>query len=379
MAHVRLLLLLGLAGFAGYASADPYRPVDPNLELAHGLSPYRASLAASAPTLAVAITEARSLISEGRRRADVRAFSYAEKLLAPFAGQTKANVELALMSADIHQYRHDFIGAVQILDDLLQRVPQNASARLMRGEIRLAQGRGREALKDCLSLVGRESPWIWSACAAQSYAISGRLAAAKQLLNATLRDATIEGERSAWAAGIMADLSAQSGAPAEAETWLLRALSANPDDHVAAIQLLDQWILAGRSQQALELLRNRPVSDAYLIRKAQVLAAVDPAQSRLVVGDLERRFVEADALGDRTHLRERAMFELVFGNSKAALAHARENFQTQRELIDARLVLHAAASLHDKEGAGEVVAWLRDTHTEDVRLTPDLQVLGIVL
>jgi tetratricopeptide (TPR) repeat protein len=379
MAFIRAVLLWGLTGFAGYCSAAPYRPVDPNLELAHGLSPYRASLTVAAPTLAVAITEAQSLIVEGRRRADVRAFSYAEKLLVPFAGQIKTNAELSLLSADIHQYRHDFTGAVQILDDLVHREPQNASARLMRAEIRLAQGRGRDALQDCLSLVGRESPWIWSACAAQAYAISGRLAAAKQLLSATLRDAAIEGERGAWAAGIMADLNAQSGEPAEAETWLRRALAANPDDHVAAIQLLDQWILSGRTQQALEWLRDRPVSDAYLIRKAQALAALDPAQSRLVVTDLERRFADADALGDRTHLRERALFELLFGDPKAALAHARENFQTQRELVDARLVLQAAASLHDKGGAAQVVAWLRDTHAEDARLTPELELLGVIL
>jgi tetratricopeptide (TPR) repeat protein len=367
--------IFGLIGLSGVCCAAPYRPVDPSLELAHGLSPYRRSLATATPDVGAAIEEARSLIAEGRRRADVRAFAYAEKRLAPFAAQFDSNDELALLSADIHQYRHDFTGAALILDRLIARQPQNSSARLMRAEIRLAQGRGSDALHDCLSLVGRESPWIWSACSAQSYAINGRLAAAKQLLATTLKGASIDGARGAWAAGIMADLEAQSGNPADAEAWLQRALAANRDDHVAAAELIDYMIASGRNQQALDFIRDRPVSDAYLIRKAEALATLDPAQSALVVGDLQRRFAEADALGDRTHLRERAMFELRFGDARMALAHARENFRTQRELIDAHLVLEAAARVGDAAGAAEVMQWLRDTHTEDARLTPELKTL----
>jgi len=76
-------------------------------------------------------------------------------------------------------------------------------------------------------------------------------------------------------------------------------------------------------------------------------------------------------------MRERAMFELRFGDPAAALAHARENFRTQRELLDARLVLQAAARLHDKSGAADVLAWLRDTHTDDARMAPELRELGV--
>lgn len=369
--------IFGLMWFAGQCGAAPFRPEDPTLELAHGLSPYRATLASGSQDLNASITEARILIAEGRRRADVRAFAYAEKLLAPFSTQLGSNDDLTLLSADIHQYRHDFDGAAQLLDRLLRHSPQNSSAHLMRAEIRLAQGRGADALHDCLSLVGRETPWIWSACSAQAYAMNGRLAAAKQLLATTLQGAAIDGPRGAWAAGIMADLEMQSGDTAAAETWLTRALAANRDDHVAAIELIDRMIASGRNQQALDLLQDRPVSDAYLIRKAEVLVVMDPAQSKQVIIDLERRFAEADALSDRTHLRERAIFELRFGNPELALAHARENFRTQRELVDAHLVLDAAAAAHDKSGATEVLQWFKETHTEDARLAPEVQKLGV--
>jgi predicted Zn-dependent protease len=266
------------------------------LELAHGLSPYRATITAGASNRSAALAQARSLTAEGRRRADVRAFAYAERIISPFMEHLETDAEVAMVWADIQQYRHDFTGAARTLDEVLQRQPQNDSARLMRAEVRLAQGRGRDALRDCLALVGRQSPWIWSACAAQAYATNGRLTAARQLLTAALQGTAIEGPRGAWAAGIMADLAAQAGDLPASESWLTRALAANPEDHVATIDLLDLWIAAGRAGQALELLRDRPVSDAYLIRKAEALAQVDPAGSRLIVTDLSRRFAEADAL-----------------------------------------------------------------------------------
>jgi tetratricopeptide (TPR) repeat protein len=355
--------------------AAPYRPVDPALELAHDLSPYRAALKSAATDLPGAIAQAQSLVNEGRRRADVRAFAYAEKLLAPFGGQVSGNSSLALLLADIRQYRHDFNGAVALLDRLLQREGGNATARLMRAEIRLAQGRGRDALRDCLALIGSQSG-IWSVCSAQAYAISGRLADAKRLLATTLPAGPIAGASGAWAAGIMADLAAQSGDPAQEEAWLERALGANRDDHVAAIELIDLWLSSGRSAQALQFMQGRPVSDAYLLRKAEGLRVLDPPQSRAVVADLERRFAEADALGDGTHLRERAQFELKFGRPRAALAHAQENFRTQRELVDLRILLESAAAAEDPAAAADALAWLKDSRAEDARLTATLARLG---
>ena len=81
----------------------------------------------------------------------------------------------------------------------------------MRAQIRIAQGNGREALRDCLHLVGREAAWVWSGCSAQAYAISGRLPDAQRLLATNLRGQELQGTRGAWVAGIMAQLAAQTG------------------------------------------------------------------------------------------------------------------------------------------------------------------------
>ncbi len=346
------------------AQATAVRPVDPALELAHDLPAYRVPRGA-VQDAGVAIQQARALIEEGRKRADIRAFAYADTLLAPFAALATVNSQLALLLADIHQYRHDFKGAALLLDQVLARDPRDSNARLMRAQIRIAQGNGREALRDCLHLVGREAAWVWSACSAQAYAISGRLPDAQRLLDSTLRGQQLQGARGAWVAGIMAQLAAQTGDHVNEESWLRRALAADADDHVAAIALIDLLNASGRQIEALQILASRPASDAYLIRKAQALRVADPGQAQVVMNELRRRFAESDALGDRTHLRERADFELRFGDARAALAHARENFGSQRELFDVRLLLQAAAAVRDPTGGSAAVQWMRETRTQD--------------
>jgi len=369
--------ILLIACWAQPLLAAPSRPTDPELELARNLPPYRAVLQERPLDAHAAVAQARALIAEGRRRADIRAFAYAEATLAPLISQAASNADLALTLADIHQYRHDFTGAEVLLDAVIARHRRDAPARLMRAQILLAQGRGAEALRDCLSLVGHEGAAIWSACAAQAYAISGRLSDARRLLDGALRTAPTDERGSAWAAGIMAQLSLQAGDGPAAQVWLRRALATNPDDHVVALDLTDLLIATGHEAEALALLQTRPASDAYLIRKAQALLAVDPVQSTAVQAALRRRFGEADALGDRTHLRERADFELRFGDPRAALSAARENFRSQRELTDLSLVLRAAAAAHDAAGAREALEWLARTRTQDARLQPVLRQLGV--
>lgn len=356
------LLLLS----AHLAQATAVRPVDPALELAHDLPAYRVPRGA-VPEVGVAIEQARALIDEGRRRADIRAFAYADTVLAPFASRVDVNPQLALLSADIHQYRHDFEGAARLLDQILIRNPRDSNARLMRAQIYLAQGNGRDALRDCLHLVGREAAWVWSACSAQGYAISGRLADAQRLLQANVGDSALQGARGAWVAGILAQLAAQGGDRTSEERWLRRALVADPDDHVAAIALLDLLNASGRQSESLQLLATRPASDAYLIRKAQALRSGNAAQAQTVLTELRRRFAESDALGDRTHLRERADFELRFGDARAALAHARANFLAQREITDVRLLLQAAIAARDPAGADTALQWLSQSRTQDAR------------
>jgi hypothetical protein len=78
------------------------------------------------------------------------------------------------------------------------------------------------------------------------------------------------------------------------------------------------------------------------------------------------------ARGDRIHLREEARFRLELGGDAcAALALASEDWQVQRELADARVLLATAVACGGaaaKAAAAPVLAWRRANHVEHPRL-----------
>jgi len=68
-------------------------------------------------------------------------------------------------------------------------------------------------------------------------------------------------------------------------------------------------------------------------------------------------------------MREQARFEVeVEGDAKAALAIAKDNWDVQKELADARLLAECAAAARDPDGADAVRTWARETGVKDAQL-----------
>jgi hypothetical protein len=84
---------------------------------------------------------------------------------------------------------------------------------------------------------------------------------------------------------------------------------------------------------------------------------------------LQLAWQEADARGERAHLRDRARFELILLQDPAqANASARASFQDRGEADDALILAAAAAATHDRESLEAVRAWQQRYRYEDVRL-----------
>ena len=64
------------------------------------------------------------------------------------------------------------------------------------------------------------------------------------------------------------------------------------------------------------------------------------------------------------------------GNASRALELAQEDWKTQREPRDARVVLEAAIAAKNPEAAKPVLDWMRDTGIEDWYLRKLAAVLG---
>jgi hypothetical protein len=143
-------LLLGLVAFARPVLALPFIPAGDDIVLETltppgdpALQELRALAAAerAAPdTLAPAIAYARRAVEFARRNGDPRYAGYAEAALRGWLARADVPPAAAFMDAVLRQYRHDFTGALGILDSLLAARPGDAETRLVRATVRQVTG-----------------------------------------------------------------------------------------------------------------------------------------------------------------------------------------------------------------------------------------------
>ncbi len=167
-----------------------------------------------------------------------------------------------------------------------------------------------------------------------------------------------------WAAGVAAEFAARLGDANAAERWYREAFELDPQSHYARITYADWLLSAGRFDEALQVAsRGASLAD----RARSVLAGRDARA--LDAQRLQLAWQEADARGERAHLRDRARFELMLLHDPAkANASARASFQDRNEADDALLLAATAAATRDQESLRAVRAWQQRHRYEDVRL-----------
>jgi hypothetical protein len=146
------------------------------------------------------------------------------------------------------------------------------------------------------------------------------------------------------------------------------ALARAPESDATRAALADALLVRGDRASARDVATIDRPGVAILVRQA--LAAGGDARRELrpraeSLLELER------ARGDAAHNREAAMLALDAGRFDVALAAARANFATQRELPDVRVLAHAAVAARDVETVRMLRDWLEttgfaDTTTESV-------------
>src|SRR5207237_1419579 len=156
----------------------------------------------------------------------------------------------------------------------------------------------------------------------------------------------------------------------------LRALieSPAPEGHAARITRASLYVSKGEPAAALADCEAAtayvsPLVGSTCVAAARGLAsAADEHARRLAL-----RFQEMRERGDRSHLREQALFELVIRRDAArALQLIRQSWAFLREPVDARLYLRAAIAAKEPTAALPVQDWLRKSGLQDARLTPEL-------
>jgi hypothetical protein len=385
----RSTIRLALAGALGLlshsAAAAPERPTDDALVLTV-VSPRRtgtapdlraaiAELARDPTDLASAIDLARRAIAEGRASADPRRYGQAQAALAPWWADPAPPEEARVLRAVIRQALHDFPGALADLDAILVRSPGNGQARLSRAFVRMVVGDLDGAAEDCRAMPRQAGLLPAAACRARADAVTGSAERGYLGLTRALElDRQADPAMRRFAISMLADIAAGLGRSDAVDRLLAEAATLGAPDVPLLAATADHYLDTGRAAEVLPLLDGKGDADVLMLRQAIAARRVGDPRLAEWSAILNERFAAAKAAGVGLHLREEARFRLeVDSDAATALALAVENWRTQQEPADARLVLQAAGAAGKPEAAGDVVRFIRKAGWTDARLAPFVQ------
>lgn len=339
----------------------PLRPGDP---VAAELRALRAA-ARAAPADAGAVAPlARRYFALALAEGDPRYVGYAEAALAPWRSDAAAPARILLLRALLRQYRHDFDGALADLALALQRDPQLAEAHAWRAALFMVRAEYAAAARECQALGETLQA---AACSAYVEASTGGTRAAYARLGAALEQApqADPGER-LWALTRLAEMAARLGDAPAAERHFRAALALGRNDNFLLAAYADFLLEQRRPADAAALLKDWSRADTLLLRLALAEKALGLPEAGRHAQELGERFAAAALRGERLHLAEEARYLLELrGDAPAALAAAAENWKTQREPRDARILLQAAGAASDKAAAAPALEWLARSRFED--------------
>jgi hypothetical protein len=357
------LALLAAAVFGSDAGAAVrvYRPADPS-QVVLQLEQLRTPKEPTANDPDALMRQVDALVEAGARSGQERYYGYAEQVLQ--GARDIHDPEIALRRARLLQHKHEFAEAERVLGEILQLNGRDREARLMRAQVRLHLREPQQALADCTTLLPLVDLLTSTTCIAQARAALGDLQRAQELLLRVLDSQRGDDATRSWSAGVAAEFAARLGDTTAAGRWYRESFELDPQSHYARITYADWLLSAGRFDEALHVAsRGASLADRARVVLAGRNPGSDEAQS------LQLAWQEADARGERAHLRDRARFELMLLHDPAkAQASARASLQDRNEADDALILAAAAAAAHDLESLQAVRSWQQRYRYEDVRL-----------
>ncbi len=317
----------------------------------------------------LAAGQAREDIGVARQTGDTRYWGRAQAALAPWWGRKDAPVDLVVLQATVQQGRHEFAAARSTLVAALARAPLHAQGWLTLASLDRLSGQYAASLEGCAAVARAGQPLYAEACRLETESLTGHHAAARQGLEALLRQATDAGQRS-WLGSLLAEAHERAGADAPAAAAYRQSLRDEPDLYTA-IAYADLLLRTGQDAQAVQVLQGVAETDAVLLRRGTAWRRLGDPRWTGVRDTLRERAAELLRRGDdpKLHARELALAALWLDDAPAqALALARHNLALQREPIDWWVALESARQARDTRAAGELAEALRQSGLQDQRL-----------
>ena len=382
------LLVLGWSGIPRAGMAAPFIPATGSQVLERlpsrndpaqrELQQLRSALAADPANVQSAVRLTQRYVELWRDGGDPRYLGYAQAALATWWTQPAPPTAARVMRASLLQSTHRFVEALADLDAVVKSDPGNAQAWLTRATILQVLGHYAQARASCAHLARLAPLLVAQTCQSGVESLSGHALAARRDLADALKNA---GEVSAdiriWVLTLLAEIDERRGDAVLARTEFDQAIRLGVPDSYLLAAYSDFLLMQGEPGKVVALLKEKTAVDALLLRYALALKAAGSPDAVAANDMLAQRFDAARMRGDTIHQREQARFELeVAGRPDVALKVAQQNWATQKEPADTRLLLQAAVAAHDRQAARPVLDWLAATGLEDHALAPLIKQLG---
>ena len=359
--------------------AEPYRPASESeileklpvrLESRREIKALRQQVADRPDDPGAAFALVKRYIEMGRAESDPRYYGYAEAALAAWLDQDQPLPEALVLSATLHQNRHEFPAALAELSHALARQPRLAQAWLTRAVILEVQGDYPAALRSCLPLAKLAPPLTAAVCVNSALSLSGQAETAYGRLALALQSlpGADEAERQ-WALTSLAEIAARLGRSDEADRHFQAALALKQRSSYLLATYADFLLDQGRCGEVEALLKDDTRADNLLLRLTLAEQCLDAPELSAHADALKDRFAASRLRGDATHQGDEARFRLhVLKDAQAALDLALANWTVQREPRDARIVLEAALAAGNPKAGQAVLDALARHGLEDIRL-----------
>lgn len=323
-------------------------------------------LDANRQNLNIALRMAQLNIRRARSESDPRYLGQAQAALAPWWNAAQPPTTVLVLRATIRQGLHQFSAARTDLEQAVAREPGNAQAWLTLATIQLVTGDEIAARSSCERLAGLAQPPVHAACIGAIDGSRGRAGVAGVQLARSLKSALpMNRELRAWIVVLQAELAERAGHLKTADALYRDALKLGSRDAYTIAAYADYLLDQHRPRDVLKLIPAETNTDILLLRRVLAAQVLNTLDADAMASTLASRYDAARQRGDRLHLREEARFLLHVRKQPAeALALATENWQTQKEPADLRILLEAATATRQREPVQQALAWLDRTHLE---------------
>ncbi len=319
---------------------------------------------------AVSIALARYAVGLARRDGNTNLLKLAGKTLEPWDHVDEPPTDILIIRANVRQIDHRFDTALADLDKVIAREPKNPQARLSRAFVLATTGKARDAARDCARILPNVSLIIRETCAARMLSLSGRARKSLERLEASLQviRSNSPGEK-AFALSVAAEIAARLGEAEKADAFLAELVAADPRSVYARAAYADFLIDQGRIAQARKILGDEPHTEVMLLLRTLASAGDADDAAHLAASKINSRMADDIVRGDYSHAREYARYALaILEDPQTAFDYAQRNWSAQKEPVDARILVDAAAALGNMGVVEEVAAWAKAAGLEDMAL-----------